>query len=200
MSKKNYFKKENSAYNSKTGLLLTCEFQDSEALERLTKTAFKMFRYLYRRLKWGTYNKEWKAINNGKLEVANSTFMKDLNIKGIQSVIDGKNLLIEVGLWKLTREGSANMSNMYKILYNTKPGNVCRYEEERWRKYPKKNWRHEINKKPNNLIGAKTRFKKGVSGNPKYQNHPKKIDCNKSSKIDQRNGIKSEKDSISLVN
>jgi len=39
-------------------------------------------------------------------------------------------------------------------------------KDERWRKYPKQNWKDECPKSPNNLIGKDTRFK----------SHPKELD------------------------
>ena len=49
--------------------------------------------------------------------------------------------------------------------------------EERWKKYPEKDWEHECPKTPNTLIGVKTRFK----------SHPNKVDCisdKQTSKVD----------------
>ena len=51
--------------------------------------------------------------------------------------------------------------HMYKILYEIVPSN-----QERWREYPEKNWKHECPKAPNNLVGKDTRFK----------THPKDLD------------------------
>ena len=43
---------------------------------------------------------------------------------------------------------------------------VIPQKDERWRKYPDKNWKHEYPKAPNNLVGKDTRFK----------SHPKELD------------------------
>ena len=80
--------------------------------------------------------------------------------------------LIEVGLIRLTRVGENKICHKYKILYQVVPPN-----EERWRKYPEKNWKHECPKAPNNLVGKNTRFK----------SHPKELDRiinNQSKKLD----------------
>ncbi|MBT6870118.1 MAG: hypothetical protein HOA66_01545 [Candidatus Marinimicrobia bacterium] len=50
---------------------------------------------------------------------------------------------------------------MYKILYQ-----VVLEREERWRKFPEKNWEDECPKAPDNLVGRDTRFK----------THPNKLD------------------------
>ena len=47
------------------------------------------------------------------------------------------------------------------MLYSVVP-----QKDERWRKYPDKNWKHECPKAPNNLVGKDTRFK----------SHPKELD------------------------
>ena len=92
--------------------------------------------------------------------------------------------LIEVGLISLTREGQNKVCHMYKILYSIVPPN-----EERWRKYPQQNWKHECPTSPNNLVGKKTQFKP----------HPKKVDRiidNQSTKVDRimSNGKKKHTD------
>ena len=47
------------------------------------------------------------------------------------------------------------------MLYSVVP-----QKDERWRKYPKQNWKDECPKAPNNLVGKDTRFK----------SHPKELD------------------------
>ena len=69
--------------------------------------------------------------------------------------------LINVGLITLTRVGQNKVCHKYKMLYSVVP-----QAEERWRKYPKKNWKHECPKAPNNLVGKDTRFK----------SHPNELD------------------------
>ena len=82
--------------------------------------------------------------------------------------------LIEVGFIALTRVGQNKVCHKYKILYQVVP-----QREERWRKYPDSNWKHECPTSPNNLVGRETRFK----------SHPKKLDrisVNQSNKIVRR--------------
>ena len=80
----------------------------------------------------------------------------------------------------LTRVGQNKVCHKYKMLYKVVPQN-----QERWRKYPEQNWKHECPKAPNNLVGKDTRFK----------SHPKKVDRksdNQSNKLDRTkcNGTK----------
>ena len=113
--------------------------------------------------------------------------MRDLKTNSKATVVNSQNKLIKVGLLKLTREGSHKISNMYKILYGGDNYQICKKSEERWRNYPQKSYESEINRKPNNLVGNKTRFTKGLCGNPKYQHHPIKLDQCKSNGVDYSN-------------
>ena len=65
------------------------------------------------------------------------------------------------------------------------PGDMTKYkvltmqfipdEHQRWRKYPEKNWAHEIPKPSKQQIGTATQWKPGQSGR-KDKSHPIKID------------------------
>ena len=58
------------------------------------------------------------------------------------------------------------------MLYSVVP-----QKDERWRKYPEKNWKHECPKAPNNLVGKNTRFKSHPKGlDRKRNNQTKELD------------------------
>ena len=173
------------------GIMLTWGFLRSVAFNSLTPFQLQMFIYLLSRLKLDKVRidgkKVYRATNNGQLNIAHKTFKRDLKTNSNGTIVTAQNHLIKVGIIKLTREGSANVSNRYKILYAGNSNQICKTSEERWRKYPEKNWESEINRKPHNLVGSKTRWKKGQCGNPNYQNHPSKVDYSQSNGVDYSN-------------
>ena len=158
-------------------------FVESEAWAVLTKSQIEVFIYIWSCLQWAQIKikkkKKWVVSNNGVIEISTSIMRKKLNIsKGTCTTAIHK--LIAVGLIRLTRVGQNNVCHKYKVLYFVVPP-----AEERWRKYPEKNWEHECPKSPDNLIGRKTQ----------YKSHPKKVDRksdNQSDKLDRIkcNGIK----------
>ena len=100
------------------------------------------------------------AANNGDIEISMEKMRVKLDISKA-TCTTAVHKLIEVGLIRLTRVGQNKVCHKYKMLYSVVPQN-----EERWRKYPDKNWKHECPKAPNNLVGKDTRFK----------SHPKELD------------------------
>ena len=67
--------------------------------------------------------------------------------------------MIEVGLIKITYRGGFARGDMntYELLLNSE---MVPQHKQRWREYPKKNWKHEIPKVKDYAVGRKTRFKK----------------------------------------
>ena len=152
---------------------------ESQAWSELTRSSQKVLFYLYSRLQWinmGSKSRpEWDVKNNGQIEVASLTLMKYTGINSKQTITSAIHQLIEVGFIRLTREGSSRITHMYKILLP----NCVPQIQQRWRKYPDKNWKDELPKCPNSLVGVKTRFKS--------KTHPKEVDLNKSKELDQKN-------------
>ena len=109
-----------------------------------------------------TRTKKWKEQRNGEVSFTESQFRK---LTGYTKVTfnTSKNILVERGLIKITHLGGGGGSgdrSMYEVL-------ICDdvpKEKQRWRRYPKENWKHEVPKRKNNLIGKKTQWKKGQSG------------------------------------
>ena len=152
-----------------------CEFKsitlhkgllESASWTELTKSQMEVFIYIWSCLQWamtGTKRKKyWDVINNGDIEISQPKMMKKLGIKGKATCSNAVAKLIEVGLISLTRIGENKVCHKYKMLYFVVP-----QAEERWRKYPEKNWKDDCPKSPKNLVGRNTRFK----------THPKELDC-----------------------
>ena len=133
---------------------------ESEAWNELTLSQIQVFIYIWSCLRWSKLKKKSVPVNNGDIEIS----MEKMRVKlGISKATcsNAVHKLIEVGLIRLTRVGQNKICHMYKVLYSVVPQN-----EERWRKYPEKNWKHECPASPNNLVGKDTRFK----------SHPKELD------------------------
>ena len=112
------------------------------------------------------------ASNNGEIKISQQNMMKKLGIKGKQTCSNAVAKLIEVGLIRLTRVGQNKICHKYKMLYSVVP-----QKDERWRKYPDKNWKDECPKAPNNLVGKDTRFKSHPKGlDRKLNNQTKNLD------------------------
>ena len=137
---------------------------ESEAWNTLTKSKEQVFIYIWSCLQWAKPNKKrkskWIVTNNGDIEISTTKMREKLNMsKGTCTTAIHK--LIEVGLITLTRVGQNKVCHKYKMLYKVVPQN-----QERWRKYPEQDWKHECPTSPNNLVGKNTRFK----------SHPKELD------------------------
>ena len=135
---------------------------ESAAWNELTLSQIQVFIYIWSCLQWGKAKKREKPLsaNNGDITIS-TTKMKDKLGLCKATCTTAVHKLIEVGLIRLTRVGENKICHKYKVLYAVVPQN-----EERWRKYPNKNWKHECPKTPNNLVGKDTRFK----------SHPKELD------------------------
>ena len=111
------------------------------------------------------------ASNNGEIEISTIKMMDKLCISKA-TCTTAVHKLIEVGLIRLTRVGQNKICHKYKILYSVVP-----QKDERWRKYPKQNWKDECPKAPNNLVGKDTRFKSHPNGlDRKLNNQTKKLE------------------------
>ena len=127
---------------------------ESEAWNELTLSQIQVFYYIWSCLKWSKLKRQWVEANNGDIEISSVKMRRKLGIsKGTCTKAIHK--LIEVGLITLTRVGQNKICHKYKILYYVVPQG-----QERWTKYPEKNWKHEIPKVKDYIVGRKTRFKK----------------------------------------
>ena len=143
-----------------TSITLNKGILESAAWNELTLSQINVFIYIWSCLQWAKNKKNWVTVNNGDIEISTEKVRKKLGIcKATCTTAVHK--LIEVGLIRLTRDGENKICHKYKVLYDKVPQN-----EQRWRKYPKQNWKDECPKAPNNLVGKDTRFK----------SHPKELD------------------------
>ena len=137
---------------------------ESVAFNSLTLSEIKIFIYIWSCLQWTptkvNKKKTWVVRNNGQIEIDSAKMRKKLGICKA-TCTNGIHKLIKVGFITLTRVGGNRVCHMYKILYQ-----VVLEREERWRKFPEKNWEDECPKAPDNLIGKGSRFK----------SHPNKSD------------------------
>ena len=107
------------------------------------------------------FSNKWIITNNTKISFTEIDFKK-LTGKSSTTYLKARNRLIEVGFIKQTYRGGMCRGDraQYKLLIV--PGILP--EHQRWRKYPDKNWEHEIPKPKKQLVGVKTQWKKGQSG------------------------------------
>ncbi len=108
-------------------------------------------------------------FNNGELVFTERQF-KTRHKCSSATYISSRNKLIEVGLLKQTEKGGQGRGHAAKYKLLCVSGLL--EKEEKWKRYPKENWKNNIPKAKNNLVGIHTRFKKGKSGR-KSDFHPK---------------------------
>ena len=161
-------------------ITLTKELVESVAWNELTRSQIRVFTYIWSCLQWGKIKKEWVEANNGDIKISTVKMRGKLGISKA-TCTKAIHKLITIGLISLTREGQNKICHKYKILYQVVPTN-----QQRWLKYPERDWSHECPKSPNNLVGKKTQFK----------SHPKKVDRisdNQTNKVDRTNANGLEK-------
>ncbi len=144
---------------------------ESDAWNELKLSQIRVFTYIWSCIQWTKIKKKYYAANNGDIEISMVKMKDKLGICNA-TCTTAVHKLIEVGLIRLTRVGQNKICHKYKMLYAVVP-----QKDERWRKYPDKNWKHECPKAPNNLVGKDTRFK----------SHPKELDRklnNQTNKLD----------------
>ena len=133
---------------------------ESAAWNELKLSQIRVFTYIWSCIQWTKIKKKYYAANNGDIEISMVKMKDKLGICNA-TCTTAVHKLIEVGLIRLTRVGQNKICHKYKMLYSVVP-----QKDERWRKYPDKNWKDECPTSPNNLVGKDTRFK----------SHPKELD------------------------
>ena len=131
---------------------------ESPAWNKLTLSQIRVFTYIWSCIQWTKIKKKYYAANNGDIEISIVKMKDKLGICNA-TCTTAVHKLIEVGLIRLTRVGQNKICHKYKMFYSVVP-----QKDERWRKYPKQNWKDECPKSPNNLIGKDTRFKSHPNG------------------------------------
>ena len=165
------------------------KFLGSKAWNKITPREQHVYYYLFTALKWRPLKKKdlvYECINNGGIEVSLTKIREKIPMSSRTASKAIKNL-IGVGLIRLTRVGQNKECHKYELLGE----GVVPKKQQRWLRYPQQNWFNETPKHPNNLVGKKSRWKKGVSGNPNYESHPTKVngkDDNQTTKVTYKNG------------
>ena len=106
----------------------------------------------------GSKRKPFSYTNNGSISFSEAEFFKQ-GLGYSSTYISGRNLLIRVGLIRITYRGGMARGDMntYELLINSE---LAPQSKQRWRRYPKENWEHEIPKIKEYIVGKETRFKK----------------------------------------
>jgi hypothetical protein len=133
----------------------------SEAFKNLPRSAIDLLQCFATEIRKKQKGRKWAIVNNGELSVTQSQFLK-LTGYSKSTYIKERNRLIEHGFLIITYLGGGGSGDrsLYKLL-------ICDdipKEKQRWRRYPKEDWKHEVPKRENNLIGKRTQWKKGQSG------------------------------------
>ena len=133
----------------------------SEAFKKLPRSAIDLLQCFATEIRKKQQGRKWTIVNNGELSVTQSQFLK-LTGYSKSTYIKERNRLIEHGFLIITYLGGGGSGDrsLYKLL-------ICEdipKEKQRWRRYPKQDWKHEVPKRENNLIGKRTQWKKGQSG------------------------------------
>ena len=133
----------------------------SAAWQRLTPAAQNLFFAMVSEARF-TFDKKNKKnpkehTNNGKISFCEKQF-KESGLGASQTYLNARNLLIEVGFIKMIHRGGLGKGDRskYQLFYL----HDVSHHKMRWKLYPKKNWKHEIPKEKDTLVGVKTRFKK----------------------------------------
>ena len=144
---------------------------ESAAWNELKLSQIRVFTYIWSCIQWTKIKKKYYAANNGDIEISMVKMKDKLGICNA-TCTTAVHKLIEVGLIRLTRVGQNKICHKYKMLYSVVP-----QKDERWRKYPDKNWKDECPKAPKNLVGKDTRFKSHPNGLDRINdNQTKKLD------------------------
>ena len=148
--------------NKRFTFLLTERLYWSQAYQSLTKSAQNLLWCFVAELTFtgSRKKKNFAYTNNGRISFSEREY-KFNKLGSSQTFITSRNKLIEVGFIKLIYRGGMARGdlNQYQLLFIE---DVPHYEM-RWKDYPSKNWKHEIPKAKDSLVGVGTRFKKKSS-------------------------------------
>lgn len=145
------------------------EFYFSQAYQSLSLSARNLFHCMHNKLLFAKSRKKIKYTNNGEISLTEAEFRKTFkNVS--QTYLNARNQLIEKGIIRQTYQGGMARGDCatYELLACDEGIPKIR---QRWRKYPKENWKSEIPKAKYQLIGKKTQWPKGESGR-KTKTHP----------------------------
>lgn len=141
-------------------ILLNNRFYWSKAYQSLTISGRNLLMCMVAELKFtGSRKKKTFAYtNNGKVSFTEYEWKKQ-GLGASQTYLNARNSLIKVGFVICTYRGgrASGDRNTYELLINSE---LAPQSRQRWRRYPKENWEHEIPKIKEYIVGKETRFKK----------------------------------------
>ena len=141
-------------------ILLNNRFYWSEAYQSLTISGRNLLMCMVAELRFtGSRKKKTFAYtNNGKVSFTEYEW-KEQDLGASQTYLNARNSLIKVGFIRTTYRGGMARGDMntYELLINSE---LATQSKQRWRRYPKENWEHEIPKVKDYAVGKETRFKK----------------------------------------
>jgi hypothetical protein len=141
-------------------ILLDNKLYWSKAYQSLTLSARNLLWCMVAELTFSgsRMKKTFAYTNNGKISFTETEFKKQgLGASG--TYLRARDKLIKVGLIRITYRGGYARGDMntYELLINSE---LAPQSKQRWKRYPKENWEHEIPKIKEYAVGKKTRFKK----------------------------------------
>ena len=159
-------------YNPRAGVLITNELFLSPSYQCLSKSSRNLFHCLMNELRFTRIRGKRTYTNNGEVSLTEIQFKERFKCTS-QTYLNARNQLIEVGLIRSKYRGGMGRGDMakYEILALTD----LPKDEQRWLKYPGRDWISDISKSKGLTIGKETRFKKGQSAR-KVISHPIELD------------------------
>ena len=140
-------------------IMLTNRLYWSKAYQALSPSSKNLMWCFISELKFtgSRKKKNFSYTNNGKISFTEREF-KANGLGASGTYLKARNELIEVGFIKVTYRGGMARGDMnkYKLLWI----DGVKESENRWKRYPKENWKHEIPKIKDYIVGRDTRFKK----------------------------------------
>ena len=147
------------------GFYYSNELWYSKAYQDLSKSARELLHCFVNELRFSYFgkgvDKKKEYINHSKLSFTEIQFKVRYGFCSA-TYIKARNQLIKCGFVKQTYRGGYARGDMatYKLLIVPE----VKLDNQRWRKYPEKNWESDIPKPKKQLVGVATQFKKGKSG------------------------------------
>ena len=176
-------------------ILLNNTIYWSKAYQSLTLSGRNLLWCFVAELKYtgkrGSKKNPFRYTNNGRISFSETEFFKQ-GLGASETYNSAKKQLIAVGLIKITYRGGFARGDMntYQLLLNSE---MVPQHKQRWRSYPKKNWKHEIPKVKDYAVGRKTRFKKSKNtlknNTLNGTNPPKELDPSKETSLIDRGVI-----------
>ena len=133
----------------------------SKGYQDLRKSSRELLHCFCNEIRWSGKGKNRTYVNNGKLSFTELQFKVRYGSCSA-TYLTARNQLIKCGFIKQTYRGGYARGDMAK--YELLIVSGVKRDNQRWRRYPEKNWESDIPKPKKQLVGVATQFKKGESG------------------------------------